>query len=1025
MTRIYYWQDAIGSPELLAQHAEAIHKLLSGTYTAADLEKLKTTNHATPIYSFRLNHKARLLFTTQQNYLLVLEYLPTHDYQKSRYLTRGGVIPHFDVAKQPPTLIQSSEPLNYQPVDYFDGKFIQLSTHQHRALQTSLPLIISGVAGSGKSFVALSLLRQILTCSMANKATRLVYVSKEPELVLKMQQTWHEFYAHTTDTPIEFMTYHAWLNQYQPLAERMPEDDAYYQAWCAGKKPATHGLDATTEFQEFRICSGLSLAQYVALGVHQSACPQDKRALVYQNFQRFMIEATVIDPMFYRLEQAPMYDAIVVDEAQNLSLIQQDNLYRLAKNHAVAFCMDSHQNLIDQCATQTLLESYYWTPEHRSRMNRVDLESTYRCSSEVVSVVNNLLHAQHAVMGKIEKQATVALKADDSLPAGAAYLTTPETIITEHANILQRATTTRFAVVTRTEYLEEACQLFKTPLVFTIEQIQGLGHHTVVVYKLWADEATRASLLRIHTCLVATNQQAVTSHRGKGEKFQLRELAPLFNQAYTAYTRAEHTLLICETPGLKRVSRHALLKWLVPEVRVQPSLAPATVVVPSTTADWDKERNRLAKVGQNTVANRITQQVSQDQARVLCIWQTLSKKETIFALTQRKDFLKILFEIDINTIPGQPAQSLFLSIIQSEQQLPYFIVAMNYGDWHSTGCIENIIQFTNLPLLLRCKLINYLFSHHRQHNHDTRPIKTWIAAQLADHAVREAVCQSLKTLGDLEQYITLLTDDDMVPLIRNADLIAFLSLHSPHINCHLFTVAMKTHYLRERISKRLPIAKPISTALWVEAFVYNDTQHFNKSYNNMSLLYYFCLFPVKFEYFFQHYPTIISAISPTHWITSIQTETGYATFPFYLLAMTEEGIKILTRLFDEHKAIFVATFGEAWARLIEIPRKYISTGIFSEPSNRLFDATSLVFALSTCKAGRTFIMRLFREIPDDIKRIPLNAWTHETAIRNFTKRTALINMMKSECGGELSRLLSDSHGELYQYILNTSSQFIP
>ena len=92
MPRISYWRGVVGAEALIADHHESLLKLLSGTYVANDLEKLRGNSL---IYSLRLSGKARLLFTTltiaNVKYIHLLEYLPDHEYTQSHFL-RSGVL---------------------------------------------------------------------------------------------------------------------------------------------------------------------------------------------------------------------------------------------------------------------------------------------------------------------------------------------------------------------------------------------------------------------------------------------------------------------------------------------------------------------------------------------------------------------------------------------------------------------------------------------------------------------------------------------------------------------------------------------------------------------------------------------------------------------------------------------------------------------------------------------------------------------------------------------------------------------
>ena len=94
MPNLYYLRGALGEAHLLKEHSESIQALLSGAYGKHNLERLQGHD----VYSYRLNERARLLFAIHDfgtgPSLLILDYLPTHDYHKSRFL-RSGVLKNY------------------------------------------------------------------------------------------------------------------------------------------------------------------------------------------------------------------------------------------------------------------------------------------------------------------------------------------------------------------------------------------------------------------------------------------------------------------------------------------------------------------------------------------------------------------------------------------------------------------------------------------------------------------------------------------------------------------------------------------------------------------------------------------------------------------------------------------------------------------------------------------------------------------------------------------------------------------
>lgn len=641
MTTIYYWQSAAGDNHLLETHQSAINQLLSGDYPASDLEKLNTQHSSHPIYSFRLNDKARLLFTTyisqKKSYLLVLEYLPEHDYQKSRFLRKGVLRHYLDKISSAATESTSSDAIVFQPVlekssyptfeasgdapprqcalDYFNQQFIQISSMQHATLHTPLPLMIMGAAGSGKTYVALSLLRQCIEQHDSDEPKRILYVTKSDHLVNEIKALWDAFYLPCTTQSIsmtvDFMTYHQVLNQ--ALNHALPEDENemhLLSTWFNELRNMPYTRE--TLFQEFRICSAYTQDGYIALGKHQSLIDAAQRAALYQqytNYLAYLRSHSLIDPVFCSLSSdvSAQFDCIVVDEAQNLSLVQQKNLYRLAHHATIAYCIDPHQNLIDQCATRPLLEQWHWT-ERGNTLPSVYLEHTYRCSYSVAAAINALLQAQHHVIGKIDKAEVSSIGIDSALSAYGNVILTDRPLKDNpaYAPILARATSVNFAVITHADLIQEASEQFNTPLVFTVDQIQGLEYHTILIYKLFSDKESIALLKTISPHLQNLQKStSPTAHRAKdGNPYQ--HYAPWFHRIYTAYSRAKHTLLIFE-PKLSNPNHNKLWNWMasqITDLKTSDRESPTTIT--SSAVEWQTERVKQTERGNLDVATRIT-----------------------------------------------------------------------------------------------------------------------------------------------------------------------------------------------------------------------------------------------------------------------------------------------------------------------------------------------------------------------------------------------------------------------------------
>lgn len=565
---IYYWAGATGTEDLLTEHSDAIRCLVTGEYDKNDLEKLRA-NSSHPIYSFRLNQRARLLFTTHHGCLHVLEFLPSHDYQKSRFLKTGVLnrylernagekMPvHFsELTAEEPTLVfdDSDKKNRLVSLNYYNQQFIQLSEEQAGIVQKArLPIILNGQAGAGKTLLATWLMAR------ACEGSRVLYVTKEAYLAKKIESNYagmSQDDAHVA----EFKTYDELIAAYCGGKELITRD--FFNAWFMDLK-ATDTLSAKQYYQEFRICSGFSKADYLRLGERQSTIPPEQRERMHDMYQRYLRHLDAhekIDPAFSTIEIDAGYDMIVVDEAQNFSLQQLLLLERLATHHAIVYCMDPNQNMMDATPMRVLLKQLL----REVNITSINLEKTYRYTERVGQALNNMLELKHRIIGgKIDKDEASAMSLAGGMPAGEFFLITPDKL-NKHTWIDARLG--HLAVVTTAALLDEAKRVFRTPLVFTPAQIQGQEFHTVVIYQLLSD-AAKMKVMEKHASM----------HRAKPGELDYTH-APYLGEYYTACSRAINTLVIIEERNRSTAMFLASLETS------ESSHAPAAITLPPV--DW-------------------------------------------------------------------------------------------------------------------------------------------------------------------------------------------------------------------------------------------------------------------------------------------------------------------------------------------------------------------------------------------------------------------------------------------------------
>lgn len=580
MSKLYYVRGALGNHQLLQDHQEDISRLVEGNYHSKNLEKLK--GHE--VYSYRLSNKARLLFTLinldKKNHLLLLDYLANHEYHRSRFLRSGMLNRYLEQHKEnhlhqiqrqelvfnPLTQAELAVCRAYAdraqvgesplfPVEYYQHQVIALNKTQEQASTLSLPAIVSGVAGSGKSCVGLSMMARYLETQTEKMS--ILFVCQSAELIRRQAQAWQQLPI-AVDSPHEvvFISYDELVRQRANTTNSLVGAE-FFELWFsayskrkskAARAQNTDYLVSTAEivYQEFRICSALKEAEYLHIGSKQSLVTPEQRAWIYQTYTDYLAyldSEQVIDSGFYSLPGDASYELIVVDEAQDLSHQQLKCLSELAKNKQIVYFMDSHQRIYDQISIYPYLKQMLSTPTRPVAC--MELPIAYRCPLKVVAIANEVIALKQQLAGglahKNESRGICTLTADPEL--GGVYRLFSQTQDNEWLRV--QAQGSNFAVVTLAAYRKEAEELFSASIVMTPEEIKGLEYDLILAYRVFPPEfkSARQRLLS----LGETAKQPM--HQPKAGAADER-FGPMLNRIYTSYTRAKRLLVIYEEANL-------------------------------------------------------------------------------------------------------------------------------------------------------------------------------------------------------------------------------------------------------------------------------------------------------------------------------------------------------------------------------------------------------------------------------------------------------------------------------------------
>ncbi len=499
------------------------------------------------------------------------------------------------------------------PIEFHQQKIVCFNNHQENAIATALPAIVYGPAGSGKTCVALSVLsNHVRMHRHDDEVLPVVYVSQSPLLVETMCRAWKA--SVSGDVELEeaviFKTYEELLED-ELLGTELRgtnNDMALFYDWyfaIQSKKGAAKSqlqLSAPMVWQEFRIRSGYSAQNYLALGARQSAMnPEDRKIIsdLYDAYVALLLSKKMLSPELHSLTGMPRrYSLVVVDEAQDFSFGQLCGLKTLADEDNVLFLLGDHQVLFDGKSRFSFIKSMLADFGAGREVPVIQLPGTYRCSAEVIELTNRLIDLKYKITGGVadKVESTKMMIAEAASPrAGRSAVVSLKNKSALDA-LKEEARRPNVAVVTFPEYIEEAKRALHTELVFTPKQAKGLEYAKVVVWRpLDCDECETACRKLANT---TKTEDATTLHRAKKGRDD-ESLLPYFNEIITAVTRAQDEVVIVQDASHKISRMYEVLNPAKP-----PTLAdqPAPPHLPrvehlTTEVEWETEVKKLLKRG--------------------------------------------------------------------------------------------------------------------------------------------------------------------------------------------------------------------------------------------------------------------------------------------------------------------------------------------------------------------------------------------------------------------------------------------
>ncbi len=492
----------------------------------------------TNLYSIRYSKKGRIILSELNDHLVVLAILENHEYNKvlvrnaklwarldiaviaikkknSKAPESGGLeqrLLKMSVSKRL-SLRDAKNLTLYQPVAFEPVgdklKVLTLDAHQQDAISASLPAIVSGLPGSGKTMVALALLG---IANNSNEDTKVLYVTQSAALARKVELDFTRVSTSRNFSAVSFKTYEELLKDCGVTKRILTAKAAneYMQVWFASYTGAYRRgetkmaqmtremgkLGSDTLYQEFRIRSGYSGEAYCdpkIVGRKQSLFKNaDEREWINTAYEQFIGElekqdfvmADFATPLVQGGGNA--YDAIFVDEAQDLSNGQVLKLAEISKDKkSICYFYGDGQSLQDDTANKIFMQ-YILGQEVQS----ISLMQPYRCSMAIMHAAKAIDQLRLDVTPKAKAGVPFDLENQENRNVGSvAWVDTKNEKgkLKEYQSLVNGNPDA--CVITHAAQKEEAIKRYKVEdyQVFTPAEIKGLQYKVVILYEPLAE----------------------------------------------------------------------------------------------------------------------------------------------------------------------------------------------------------------------------------------------------------------------------------------------------------------------------------------------------------------------------------------------------------------------------------------------------------------------------------------------------------------------------------------------------------
>jgi AAA domain/Ankyrin repeats (many copies)/UvrD-like helicase C-terminal domain len=630
--RLLAYKD-LDTRRVKASYAKVRAAIEADDFRSADVKKLTST----PYWRAKLDYANRVLLQFarhgDETVCLALEIIENHAYDKSRFL-RGATVDEAKIEQATTPVVDAASlrrmdaanevvPLRWLHAQRNEfellDKPIVFDDAQEAIHRLPAPVVIVGSAGSGKTAVTLTKLREA--------SGKVLYVTQSAYLAQSARGLYDAHAYNNPDQEVDFLSYREFVETLKVPAGREVTFTAFrgwFERHRQTLRQALGDMDAHALYEEFRgVISSqpqgpLDLERYLALGTKQSLLDAKAREAAHTLFGRYrewLIETKLFDLNLVAHEWQPLaeatYDFVVVDEVQDLTNVQLALVLACLKNpDQFLLCGDSnqivHPNFFSWAAVRTL----FWhglAGDKAQNQTLSVLQANFRNTKAVTELANGLLKIKQARFGSIDRESNFLVDCASKQEGKTRLLPARDATLRE-LDLRSRASISHAIIVLRDEDKSAARAHFRSPLIFSVHEAKGLEYPNVILYALVSGQ--RAAYAEVCEGVRPEDLQVqeLEYRRGKDKGDKSLELYKFYvNALYVAMTRAVESLVLVESD-----TKHPLFGLL--GLQVGEAAVGSEPVKTSTKEEWAQEARKLEQQGKEEQARAIREAFLQSQA---------------------------------------------------------------------------------------------------------------------------------------------------------------------------------------------------------------------------------------------------------------------------------------------------------------------------------------------------------------------------------------------------------------------------